>query len=38
MFIYTETRKMILMKLFARKEGKGREREWTPGHSGGRTE
>ena len=38
MFIYIETRKMILMKLFAGKEGKCRAREWTSGHNMGGTE
>ena len=31
-----ESRKMVLMNLFAGKEWRHRHREWTFGHSGGR--
>ena len=34
MYIYMESRKMLLMNLFAGKEWRHRRRKWTCGHSG----
>ena len=36
--MYMKSRKMVLVNLFARKEWRWRCRDWTWGHSGGRSE